>query len=97
MKTITVFICTDAELAKEITHKYLSKEKMPYVSMWDDKTYDQVVSKVEEIDQIGTKECDWCEGLGERTVSVETDNGGGEIVKEECEVCRGAGRVADNK
>jgi len=41
-------------------------------------------------------ECDWCEGLGERTVSVETDNGGGEIVQEECEVCHGRG-VVDKK
>ena len=31
--------------------------------------------------------CKWCEGLGYRTVSIENDQGSGDIVQEECEVC----------
>lgn len=41
------------------------------------------------------KECDWCEGLGYRTVSVEQDNGYGAIEQEECEKCHG--RVSPTK
>lgn len=36
-------------------------------------------------------ECDYCEGMGQRTVSVETDSGVGEIQREECEKCKGIG------
>lgn len=44
---ITIFICKDDDLAKEITSKYLSREKLPYVSMLDDITYDQAVNAIE--------------------------------------------------
>lgn len=39
------------------------------------------------------KDCDYCEGLGFRTVSVENEYGLGEIQQEECEKCRGAGVI----
>lgn len=35
------------------------------------------------------KECKYCEGLGYRIVSVENDQGSGDIVQEECERCHG--------
>lgn len=37
-------------------------------------------------------ECDYCEGMGQRTVSVEGENGVGEIEKETCPKCNGSGR-----
>ena len=40
------------------------------------------------------EECDWCEGLGTRTISVEQDNGYGEIQQEECGKCRGTGTLS---
>jgi hypothetical protein len=33
--------------------------------------------------------CDYCEDLGYRTVSVENEQGSGDIVQEECERCHG--------
>lgn len=40
-------------------------------------------------------ECDYCEGLGERTVSVEGENGTGEIIQDECPMCNATGYVND--
>lgn len=37
------------------------------------------------------RDCDYCEGLGFRTISVEQDNGTGSIEQEECEKCKGTG------
>lgn len=39
------------------------------------------------------EDCDYCEGMGERTVSVEGDSGVGEIQKEECGRCKGTGKI----
>lgn len=47
MKTITFFVCTDEPVAKEIAHKYLSKEKVPYMFMVDSITYDQATKAIE--------------------------------------------------
>lgn len=47
MNQITFFVCTDEATAKEVTQKYLSKEKMPYVSMVNDITYDQATKAID--------------------------------------------------
>lgn len=41
-------------------------------------------------------ECDYCEGLGHRTVSVENEYGLGIIEQEECSKCRGSGTTVLN-
>jgi len=35
------------------------------------------------------EECTYCEGLGFRTISVENENGGGDIEREICPKCNG--------
>lgn len=37
-------------------------------------------------------DCDYCEGMGQRTVSVEGESGVGEIQHEECPKCKGTGK-----
>jgi len=48
-KEITVFICIDEEVRKELM-KFLGKETVPYVNMLSDVTYEQVVAKIEELE-----------------------------------------------
>lgn len=48
-KEIAIFICTDTELAKEITSKYLSKDKLPYVTLLSDTTYEQATEVIDEL------------------------------------------------
>lgn len=43
--------------------------------------------------EIYKEDCNWCEYLGYRTVSVETEDGGGEIIQEECEVCKNISKL----
>lgn len=40
-----------------------------------------------------SEECDYCEGLGTRKESEETDSGAGEIVEVECSKCKGEGTI----
>lgn len=49
-QSITVFIATDQDVAKEIIQKYLDKETLPYVNMMDDVTYEEVTTKLEELE-----------------------------------------------
>jgi hypothetical protein len=61
------------------------------------KLSNESVQKLKTIISLGssrlhvTKPCDYCEGMGTRTVSVEQDNGYGEIQQEECSKCKGEG------
>ena len=57
-------------------------------------TIDEVI---EALTPQNTKtECDYCEGLGYRTVSVENEYGLGSIEQEECSKCRGSGTTVPN-
>lgn len=46
---ITVFICTDEDTRKKIM-EHMGKETMPYANMLSGVTYEQVVSKIEELE-----------------------------------------------
>jgi len=48
-KEITVFICIDEEVRKEMM-KFLGKETVPYATILSDVTYQQVVDKIEELE-----------------------------------------------
>lgn len=48
---ITIFICTDDGVAKEITKKYLNRDTLPYVNMIDGITYNQAVKKIESLEK----------------------------------------------
>ena len=48
---ITIFICKDDSVAKEITKKYLDRETLPYVNMLEGVTYDQAVRAIEVLEK----------------------------------------------
>lgn len=50
-KEITIFVCTDPETRKEMM-KFLDKDKMPYVNMLSDVTYEEVTAKIEELEDL---------------------------------------------
>lgn len=67
---ITVFICTDDTVAKEITKKYLNRDSLPYVNMLSDITYDQAVKAIEGLEK-GSIESQLDEVYAEKTKEEE--------------------------
>lgn len=48
---ITIFICKDDAISKEITQKYLDRESLAYVNMLDGITYEQAVRAIEGLEK----------------------------------------------